>query len=199
MRRTRSPPGAPLNGLSARLVADAAALRAANIALWGRGWQLTADAAASGTVTAGIRIAGSTIDAGAAARPAGRVRLLLGRTRAAGDDALLLGDRHGTFFAIRDVRVGLVLLPVEEKPAFGYTFDLDGVRFGVGTDILGKLSMGLPLPGSLTFDAPVAVSFLQGVPGLQGGTGEGGLTLGMEFPRTPRLRARRCRCRTLGR
>ena len=176
-------PGAPLNGLSATLVADAAALRAANIALWGRGWQLTADAAASGTVTAGIRIAGSTIDAGAAARPAGRVRLLLGRTRAAGDDALLLGNRHGTFFAIRDVRVGLVLLPVEEKPAFGYTFHLDGVRFGVGTDILRKLSMGLPLPGSLTFDAPVAVSFLQGVPGLQGGTGEGGLTLGMEFPR----------------
>jgi hypothetical protein len=175
-------PLAVLDGLAATIVADASAVRAAKIPLWGTGWVLTGDTSGQAQVTARMRIDGNAVDLNATGRSSAQIRLFIGRSRAPGDDALRFGDATGTHFAIRDVRVGVTFSPVLSEPPFGYTLSLDGVRFGVGTDLLAPLAMGLPLPGALVFDSAVDLSFLQGV-GLQGGTAGGGLSLGIDIPK----------------
>lgn len=176
-----SPSG--LGELSAELVAKAEVLRSAQIDLWQSGWVLSADTSGSGEVSARIVLRPDGVATDAAARGSAKTSVFLSRRRPEGDDALLLGERRGTHFAIRDAKVGVTFFPDAAGPAFGFTLALDGVRFSVGTDVLGPLGGGLPLPSALRFDAPVSLSFLQGVPGLQGSSPDGGLTLALEVPR----------------
>lgn len=175
-------PAAPLDGLGLTIVADAASVRALDLPLWGSAWRLRGEAAGSGNVTARVGLDGGTVDTSQAGHSSARLGLSLGRDRHAGDDALLLGDRGGTHVAVGDVRVGVTFSATEGEPVFGLTLRLSGLRLGVGADVLKPVAMGLPLPGSVTFGADVALPFLQGV-GLATGAPGAGLLLGIDIPR----------------
>lgn len=175
-------PNDPLGGIGLTLVADASTVRALDLPLWGTGWRLRGEAAGSGNVTARVGLDGGTVDTSQAGHSSARLGLSLGRDRHAGDDALLLGDRGGTHVAVGDVRVGVTFSATEGEPVFGLTLRLSGLRLGVGADVLKPVAMGLPLPGSVTFGADVALPFLQGV-GLATGAPGAGLLLGIDIPR----------------
>ena len=176
------PISAGLSGLELRVDAAADLIRRARVSL-PAGWVLTGDVRGDATVSARIVLAAAGFDVTAAVRPDAQVGFFLGKARAAGEEAFLLGRRDGTFFAVRDVRLGLTLAarpadPTSTVPLFAVVTKLDGVRLGVGTDLLKPLAGGLALPGSITFSSDVSLPYLQGV-GVQGAGTDGS---GVDIP-----------------
>ncbi len=176
------PDAAGLAGLELVVDAGAALVRNARVPLPG-GWVLTGEARGDAAVSARILLTAAGFDIAPAVRPDAQVGFFLGKARPAGDDAFLLGRRDGTFVAVRDVRLGLTLAarpadPTATVPLFALVTRLDGVRLGVGTDLLKPLAGGLALPGSITFVTDVALPYLQGL-GVQGAGTDG---LGIDLP-----------------
>lgn len=176
------PPAAGLAGLELRLDASSNLVRSARVAL-PVGWVLTGDVRGDATVSARIVVTGGGFDVSPAVRPDAQVGFFLSKARKADDDAFLLGRRGGTFVAVRDIRLGLTVAarpsdPTAAVPLFALVTKLDGLRLGVGTDLLKPLAAGLALPGSITFSSDFSLPYLQGV-GVQGAGTDG---IGIDIP-----------------
>lgn len=168
----------PLDELQALVQAPADFLREAHIVLPG-GWEVRADAKGSGDVNATVKVAGGAFDQ--STRSSTHVRFLIGMVHSSASDAFLFGNPSGTFVAVRNVQMSVSFSPVTSEPLFSYGLHLDGVRVGVGTDLLRPLAMGLSLPGSLTFDSDLHLPFEEG----EGSRGNGvaGLALARDIPK----------------
>lgn len=171
------PPGLGLDGFELQAEASANLVRGAKVEMPG-GWLLTGDAQGDTDVIARIVVKGTGFDTDSSARSNTQVTFLLGKSHPDQVDAFLLGRRPGTFFAIEDIRLGLTLAASSSDPLFTIVIRLDGVRLGVGTDLLVPLAGGLPLPGSLTFTTDVSLPYAQG----KGVMGAGVDGLGIDIP-----------------
>lgn len=105
--------------------------------------------------------------------------LSLSRQKDADNTALLVGEKDGTHFSIKNISANLHFN--NSGPLFSYDLSFDQIEFALKPDFLKFLSFGLNLPTVLSFTSDVALSYVQGK-GLSG-QGSAGIppALGIEF------------------
>lgn len=79
-------------------------------------------------------------------------------------DAFLFGEKAGTHFSVKSVAIGVKMgLPDDKSGLFSFLYRAQDVEFQVAADLLKTVAMGLPVPPSLTFLAPLERTIRQGV------------------------------------
>lgn len=75
-------------------------------------------------------------------------------------DALLIGDRNGTYFSMRRFLLSFNFRP--EDPLFDISLDFKDIEFAVKPEFLNILSFGLNLPALLKFTSNLSIGYSQG-------------------------------------
>jgi hypothetical protein len=144
----------------------------------GGGWKLGFTTTGSGQLKYRIEFKNNNEpDAGIA--QTNNLILTLSRQKDADEAALLIGEKDGTHFSIKNISAGLHFN--NSGPLFSYDLNFNQIEFALKPDFLKFLSFGLTLPTVLSFTSDVALSYVQGK-GLSGqGSAGGPPAIGIEF------------------